>query len=76
MINYIPGVYSLLTNRWAMCIIVSMKEVHRIYGMHAGMVEAGNTYSEHYLVLFIATFIKGKYTVWYIKVSALYGTLK
>ena len=53
-----------------------MKEVHRIYGMHAGMVEAGNTYSEHYLVLFIATFIKGKYTVWYIKVSALYGTLK
>ncbi|XP_067944628.1 trimeric intracellular cation channel type 1B.1-like [Watersipora subatra] len=58
-VNYVPGVFTLLTNRWITCLLVSAKEVQRVYGVYGGVQEASQLYSSYYVVLFTLGFIRG-----------------
>lgn len=61
LINYTPAdiVYKLLSFKLFKLIISAMKEVHRVYGIHAGVEMAYKKYPTQYLLQAVAGILKG-----------------
>lgn len=59
--NYTPAdlVYRLISFKPFKLIVASMKEVHRVYGIHAGIIIAVKKYPNQYLLQVVAGILKG-----------------
>jgi len=64
IVNYVPGVFSLLTTRPVLSIILALKEVHRLYNVHNGVKEAQSLHPYQPLILFTNGFLKGSHTLY------------
>ncbi|XP_067937969.1 trimeric intracellular cation channel type 1B.1-like isoform X1 [Watersipora subatra] len=66
VVNYTPAdiAYKLLSFKLFKLIISCMKEVHRVYGIHAGVILAYKKYPSQYLLQVIAGILKGSSYVW------------
>ena len=43
-----------------MSVIVSMKEIQRVYSVYNGVKDAGSQFPDQYLVLFVVGFVRGR----------------
>ena len=62
IINFVPGVFTIVSSRPGMTLVIGMKEIQRVYGVYGGVLEATREFPTHYLAHFVYGFLKGKHS--------------
>lgn len=55
-----PGLFSILASKPGMTVIITLKEIQRVYGIYGGVIETSKEYHTHYLLYFVVGFVRGE----------------